>query len=58
MKNYYYCTANFTVYTETEKAHSNFPARRFDLIGAFKNRAQAEAEMINRGEYPENAKRI
>lgn len=42
MRNYYYCEANCTVYTEREKIKSTFPGHRFVLIGEFKNRVQAE----------------
>lgn len=42
MKNYYYCDAMISVYTEKEKENSRFPQSRFELIGQFKNRRQAE----------------
>ena len=62
MKNYYFCNANFAVYTEIEKNNSTFPAFRFELIGQFKSRKQAEnawnAKPENFGNYATNAKRI
>ena len=59
MRNYYYNNANFAVYTEIEKSKSRFPKHRFELIGQFKNRTDAEShceENIGGIEY--NAKRI
>lgn len=52
MKNYYYNTQNFTVYTEREmeKDH-NFSRRWFVRIGQFKNRTQAEAAFHEK--YPD-----
>lgn len=44
MRNYYYNTENFTVYTEREMEKSrHFSRRWFVKIGQFKNRTQAEA---------------
>lgn len=42
MRNYYYCEANCTIYTEREKNKSCFPGCRFEIIGEFKKRVQAE----------------
>lgn len=42
MRYYYYCEANSTVYTERETIKSTFPIHRFELIGKYKNREQAE----------------
>lgn len=48
MRYYYYCEANSTVYTEREVIKSTFPVHRFDLIGKFKNRVQAENEWLEK----------
>ncbi len=42
MRKYYYNEAMNAVYTEKEKAVSKWPASRFELIGSFKNRREAE----------------
>lgn len=57
---YYYCEANSTVYTEREKIKSTFPGHRFELIGEFKNRVQAENAWIEKHpmEAVANEKRI
>lgn len=58
MRNYYLCNANFTVYTEVEKSHSEYPAHRFQLLGSFKNRSAAENHLFKTtGEQAEIAKR-
>lgn len=60
MKNYYYCNANGSVYTENEKTNSRFPASRFEMIGQFKSRVQAETAFSakNPFDYVSDAKRI
>ena len=45
MRKYFYCEANFAVYTEKEKLNSVFSSGRFVLIGEYKNRSQAEWAM-------------
>ena len=43
MRNYYYNTENFAIYTESEKSKSEFSKGAFIKIGQFKSRTQAEA---------------
>lgn len=60
MRNYYYCEANRVIYTENEKLNSNFPSGRFELIGKYRNRAEAEAAYLDKRPFDAviNDKRI
>lgn len=59
MRNYYYCEAMYAIYTEKEKALSKWPASRFELVGSFKSRREAEEYFYETyGEMPSNVKRI
>lgn len=57
MRNYYLCNANFAVYTEVEKSHSEYSAHRFQLLGSFKNRAAEDHFFKTTGEWAADAKR-
>jgi hypothetical protein len=50
MRKYFYNNANFEVYTENEKLNSDFCASRFEYIGEYKNRS--EAELARENQYP------
>lgn len=63
MKNYYYCKNNQAIYTEKEKIKSVWDSCRFEKIGEFKSRREAEAAfMAGKTPFDENfvidAKRI
>lgn len=48
MKNYYYCEANDAIYTEKEMNRSKWPSGRFEKIGAFEKREEAEIAYMNK----------
>lgn len=41
-RTYYFCEANHSIYTEREKAKSDWPGFRFEKIGEYKSRREAE----------------
>lgn len=53
MRKYYYNNANSEVYTENEKLNSIWPGSRFELIGEFKNRSEAEQARENQYPFPD-----
>ena len=53
MRKYYLNRGTASVYTEDEKHRSRFPQEKFELIGEFKNRDEAEKAYYEKtGIYP------
>lgn len=50
MRKYYYNNANMEIYTEKEKYNSINCASRFEYIGEYKNRTEAETAFTDK--YP------